>query len=131
MTISRLKAQPTWQVQYFSADESRAVHSRCEADQFGNTTVGSTVATINGHPIGNVPGALSIPGVATVYFNVNSDTTDPVSGVTTMQSIGVLVVIPGHSYSLLGRTYTTPTQTITLSECSITGVRIGGGGGLG
>jgi hypothetical protein len=109
-----------------------AVHSRCNADYFGNTTVGSTVVSINGRPIGNTPGALTIPGLATVYFNVNSSKTDPETRLTTLSTIGVLVVVPGHTYSLLGRTYTTPTQTITLSECSISGYELGeGGGGLG
>lgn len=105
-----------------------AVHSRCNSDYYGATTVGSTVASINGRAIGNTPGALTIPGLATVYFNVNSSTFDPESNMTTLRSIGVLVVVPGHTYSLLGRTYTTPTQTITLSECSITGYELGEGG---
>jgi len=105
-----------------------AVHSRCSSDYYGATTVGSTVVSINGAAIGNTPGALTIPGLATVYFNVNSSNYNPDTGLTTLSTIGVLVVIPGHTYSLLGRTYTTPTQTITLSECSITGYEFGEGG---
>jgi hypothetical protein len=98
-----------------------AVQSDCVAKDDGVTTVGSTVASINGAPIGNVPGSLVIPGVASVYTNLNTETYDPESGVTTMQSIGVLIIVPAHTVFVLGKPVTVAAQTITLGECSVSG----------
>lgn len=98
-----------------------AVTSSCVADAAGNTTVGSSVATVNGHAIGSNPGVLSIPGVATVYFNRNTETVDD-SGLITMRSVALEVDVPAQTTTLLGRTYViSPAQTITLGECSISG----------
>ena len=101
-----------------------AVNSTCLSDAAGNVTVGSSVASINGHPIGSTPGSLVIPGVASIYYNLNTQSPanvanffDPVS----LQSIAVLIVVPAHTVYVLGRPVTTPAQTITIGEFSISG----------
>lgn len=99
-----------------------AVTSACYTDAAGNTTVGSTVAFLNGKAIGNTPLTISLPGIATVYLNKNSETYDPESGLTTLRSIAVQVVVPAKTATLLGHTYViSQAQTITLGECSISG----------
>ena len=103
-----------------------ALTSSCVADDSGVTTVGSSVATLNGHAIGSNPGVLSIPGVATVYFNRNTETVDD-AGVTTMRSVALEVDVPAKTVTLLGKTYVlTAAQTITLGECSVSGYAGGG-----
>lgn len=104
-----------------------AADSVCFTDNQGDPGVGSSITTIsinNGAPqaVGNSPLAIVIPGVASVFTNLNSEVTNPITGVTTFTSIGVEVQVLPHTTYLLGIIpITTAAQTIILGECSISG----------
>lgn len=77
-----------------------AVQSHCVADA-GGITGSSTVATINGRPIGSGSGSLGIPGVAQVFYN---ETTTGPNGQLVQNAIRV--------HTLLG-------QDIILAGCRL------------
>ena len=73
------------------------IESRCEASAAGIFR-SSRVGTINGTPIGTAPGSISIPLVATVFFN---QTVNGPNGQLTQHAIRVVTLL-GQEIILAG-----------------------------
>jgi len=99
------------------------VRSQCFTNPAGFVTAESTVATINGAKVSLGSVKITIPGIATVAINQNSQTPlHPLPGaLTTVRSVGVLVQVLPHTVNIAGHAVNIPAQTITLDTCSITG----------
>jgi len=99
------------------------VRSQCFTNPAGFVTAESTVATVNGAKVSLGSVKITIPGIATVAINQNSQTpAHPLPGaLTTVRSVGVLVQVLPHTVNIGGHAVNIPAQTITLDTCSITG----------
>ena len=99
------------------------VRSQCFTSSTGVVTAESTVATINGVKVSLGALNITIPGIATVALDQNSQTPKaPAPGdLTTVRSVGVLVQVLPYTAKILGKSVTIPAQTISVDTCSITG----------
>lgn len=97
------------------------VRTQCFVNPQGFVTAESTVATINGSKISLGALNLTIPGLATIALDQNSQS---INGPTvTVRSVGVTIKVLPYTTHILGKTVTVPAQTVTVDTCSITGLR--------
>jgi len=99
------------------------VRSQCFTNPAGIVTAESTVATVNGAKVSLGALKITIPGLATIALNQNSQTpAHPTPGeLTTVRSVGVLIQVLPYTTHILGKAVTVPAQTISVDTCSITG----------
>lgn len=99
------------------------VRSQCFTNPAGIVTAESTVATVNGAKVSLGAVKITIPGLATIALDQNSQTpAHPAPGdLTTVRSVGVLVQVLPYTTHILGKAVTVPAQTISIDTCSITG----------
>lgn len=99
------------------------VRTQCFTNPAGFVTAESTVATINGAKVSVGALNITIPGIATIALDQNSQNpAAPVSGQnTTVRSVGALIQVLPHTVNVLGKPVNIPAQTISVDTCSITG----------
>jgi hypothetical protein len=99
------------------------VRTQCFTNSDGVVTAESTVATVNGLKVSLGAVNITIPGIATIALDQNSQNpAHPVAGqITTVRSVGVLVQVLPHTVKVLGKSVNIPAQTISVDTCSITG----------
>ena len=99
------------------------LRSQCYTNSAGYVTAESSIATINGLKVTLGALKITIPGIATVALDQNSQ--DPVNpgpgALTTVRSVGVLVQVLPYTIKVAGKSVAVPAQTISLDTCSITG----------
>jgi hypothetical protein len=99
------------------------VRTQCFTNPAGFITAESTVATINGAKVSVGSLNITIPGIATIALDQNSQNpVAPVAGQnTTVRSVGALIQVLPHTVNVLGKPVNIPAQTISVDTCSITG----------
>lgn len=98
------------------AIKATGINSKCSITRTGAATCGSTVATLNGKDVTIGPLSIVLPGLAAVYFDQNTEVTNP-DGSVTMRTRALEVdlfpvVVAGH--------VTRQAEQVVVGEASIT-----------